>query len=71
MDAYDYDNQKWVSGKEGAAVMAKQIREAIAIYEGPDAEKFLRFNASKSIVAEELESLRDALVEADAEVNFK
>lgn len=68
MDAYDYDNQKWVSGIDGAWIAVEQIREEIALYSGPDARKHLDFIGSPLSVSATLAGLNANLEIAESEI---
>lgn len=41
MITYDYDKQKWVEGREGAAVRLGQLKRELSILRGPRAIEYL------------------------------
>ena len=43
MTAYDYENQRWVTGEPARQVRRKQLEAEIAALEADTAEKYLRF----------------------------
>lgn len=44
MNCYDYENQKWVGGTEGAKLCANQLRQELEILRSEDGLRYLQFS---------------------------
>jgi hypothetical protein len=75
MNAYDYEKQKWVEGREGAAVRQAQLEEELELLTGPRALEYLEFTRKtkgptlhEGHVKAAIEVCRRGIAECDREI---
>lgn len=57
--AYDYDQQRWIDGEPARILRAAQLREEIALFQGPTGEEYADFLGVNRFTAIDL--LEDSL----------
>jgi len=72
MLAYNYSDQRWVDGREGAAERLAQLRQTLEILSGPRAEEYLAFvqkrDEPRLTVAEATAATRRAIADCELEL---
>lgn len=57
--AYNYDEQRWIDGEPARVLRAAQLREEIALFQGPTGEEYADFLGVNRFTAIDL--LEDSL----------